>query len=166
MGVAADMGASLLVIGNSMRLLGGRGVDRGIESGDRTSGDRTGDRTVAFTEKFGYSPAMRIVVAILLLLQFSAGPVFAKAPEGAWAAEKASESTSGCVPGCPDDDRHEGKPCSDSCNNCVCCPAVTPLPQADSGVPVYRSSTRYRHFSVAFPVQPPPHDIFRPPRSV
>jgi hypothetical protein len=77
-----------------------------------------------------------------------------------------SASESGCNPGCPDDDRNDGKSCTDSCNSCVCCPIVARLTRTDSGNPVFSVSTRYRPFSVAFPLHTSLNGIFRPPRSV
>jgi len=50
---------------------------------------------------------MRILVAILIFIQFSAGSVFAQVLEGPWVSEMTSATESGCNPACPDDDQND-----------------------------------------------------------
>lgn len=105
---------------------------------------------------------MRLLVALLLCLHLAAGPALAGLVDGDCTDERTSASAGTCVPGCPDEDG--GAACFDSCQHCVCCPAVAPLPAAPVIASLPSPSTRPTPSPAAELPHRPASDVFHPPR--
>lgn len=104
---------------------------------------------------------MRLLVALLLCLHVAVSPAFAGLLHGDCADAKATTS-SGCLPDCPDEDGDT--PCSDSCQLCLCCPAVAPLPTVPSVARVCAPSSSCSPSHVGAHPHSPAPDIFHPPQ--